>query len=188
MSTSMRRTVLKVVVITLVVTSLIAAVFLFILPLLRNGSNTPSVGPGAGTTADTMSGQSAALPVPIAKAYPSAPSGPTLAIGTPYGSVSVKNFYATSPGVVDEGNVVVAEGDGYTITYDPLRSSFSILVATGSFNEGRPAAEAAFLSALGVSENDACKLSVSETVPYDSSNPSSGRAYPLSFCIQGAQP
>lgn len=121
--------------------------------------------------------------IPAVQAFPSTPTSATLAIGTPKGVVQVNNFYLSNPLVTDGGEtVIIASTTDYMITYDTTDSSFWIGVDAAQFNTIRPVAEQAFLSTLGTSSTNACKLNVSVGVFYDASSSLSGKSFPLSFC------
>jgi len=103
-------------------------------------------------------------------------------IHTKQGDVAVLDFRKHAAYVTgDQQEVVLAENDNYTIVYNRDDSGFIIGLLSGSLPETRAAAEAAFLSQLGVSENDACRLTVDERV-LDKSSPYNGELIGLSFC------
>jgi hypothetical protein len=112
------------------------------------------------------------------------PSGTTLTIGTPDGSVTMNNFYKTAVISSDQQTAIVQQSPSYIVDYNVADSSFTIGILSMPFDAARQAAESAFLESLGISEQDACKLKVYEGVP--SSVPGSeqytGKVFPLSFC------
>jgi hypothetical protein len=57
-----------------------------------------------------------------------------------------------------------------------------ITIEAAPLEANREAAEAALLSSLGVSRQDACKLNVYEGVLASVSDQDSGTAFPMSFC------
>jgi len=121
--------------------------------------------------------------LPAAQAFPSAPTGTILIIGTQNGSVQVNNFYLSNPQVTDGGQtVILASTTDYLITYDTTDSSFWIGINADEFNAIRPVAEQALLSTLNVSSTIACKLNVSVGVFYSATSTLSGKSFPLSFC------
>jgi hypothetical protein len=151
----------------------IVAVIVFVIFFSKIGGNSSTVD-------STVGGGNA---ISIAQAYPDAPTGTTFTIGTPSGTVQVKNFYtAANTQLSDDGVLVIAQTSDYLISYDPTNSSFWVGISGTPFATVRPEAEAAFLSALGVSKSDACKLSVSVGVPYAAGNSMDGQSSPLSFC------
>ncbi len=97
-------------------------------------------------------------PIPV-------PEGDTITIGTPNGSVEVKNPYKNAVRV-EAGDYVLFRSTGdYHILYFPADSSFLITILNNPFNEVRSRAESDFLSALGITQPQACLLKVALTVP-----------------------
>jgi len=141
-----------------------------------NGNASPAT-----TTTSPNPGQSG-QEITIAQAYPNAATGTTLSIGTSQGTVHVNNFYNFGSGVTDGGVIIIKATSTYWFTYDPLTSEFWIAISGTPFNTLQLVAEQDFLATLGVSEADACKLSVSEGVPYSPGNSLDGQSFPLSFC------
>lgn len=111
-----------------------------------------------------------------------APAGDTIAIGTNEGTVTIPNFYAADPPVVDGDTVVIQSTDNYAITYDFLTSEFWLAIIGTPFQMYQQQAEQAFLTTMNLSEADACKLSVTSGVIYSAGNPLDGQSFPLSFC------
>jgi hypothetical protein len=113
----------------------------------------------------------------------SIPAGNTITIGTANGSVVINNIYKTALYIdQDLQAVVVQDNSDYLITYNISDSSFSITIFGTPVVAARNAAEGAFLSSLGVSKQDACKLTVHAGVPADAANQYVGQSFPLSFC------
>lgn len=116
--------------------------------------------------------------------YGSIPQGDIIAIQTPKGAVSVKNFYKNIPGVEPSTSaVILASGQNYVIWYDRVGSSFDIELGQDFSSALEREAADDLLSVLGIKVGDLCKLSVNVTVPYDRGNERS--IYPLSFCQSG---
>jgi hypothetical protein len=105
-----------------------------------------------------------------------APTSTTIVLGTSQGSVTVNNFYATALGA--DGEFIRLAQNNYKIDYDTDNSSFDLDVDPASFDTGRASAEANFLTLLGISQTDACKL----TVAVSEVAASSSLRLPLSFC------
>lgn len=144
-------------------------------------NNGNSYGSGAGGATPAGAGQEVTLSA--SQILSNTPTTTLLTIGTSQGSVQVNNFYLSNPPVTDGGEtVIIASTTDYLITYDTIDSSFWIGMDADQLNATRPAAEQAFLSALGVSSAAACKLNISEGVFYDASSSLSGQSFPLSFC------
>jgi hypothetical protein len=125
------------------------------------------------------------LPNQATTATSSFPAGNTFQIGTGQGVITVNNFYKTDAYITeDQQTVVLVENDNYTIVYNRDDSGFIIAflsMQNSSLQALRAAAEADFLSQLGVSESDACKLNVDESVT-DKTSADYGSAMGLSFC------
>lgn len=121
--------------------------------------------------------------LPAAQVLSNTPTGTLLTIGTPKGTVQVNNFYLSNPPVTDGGEtVILASTTAYLITYDTTDSSFWIGIDPTQFDAVRPAAEQAFLSVLGVSSADACKLDVVVSAFWSATSSFDGESFPLSFC------
>jgi hypothetical protein len=110
------------------------------------------------------------------------PTGTTLEIGTLQGTVTMNNFYVPDPAVDTSQYIVIKYTQNYLIDYDPTDSSFWIGVSGIPFSAWQNTAEQDFLTTLGISQSDACKLSVEEGVIYSPNNPDDGLSFPLSFC------
>ena len=119
---------------------------------------------------------------PVSVIYKTVPTGPTFQMGTAEGTVTADNFYATDPPVVEGGTIVIKETPNYDITYDPSTSEFWLAITGTPFATWQSAAESDFLSTLGVSKVDACKLRVTSGVIYSTGDPLDGESVPLSFC------
>jgi hypothetical protein len=115
------------------------------------------------------------------------PTGTTLALGTSQGTVTVNNFYASDPPVDMSQYIIIKITQNYLIDYDPTDSSFWIGVSGMPFSAWQSAAEQDFLATLGISQSDACKLTVVEGVIYDPNNAADGMSFPLSFCGSAVQ-
>jgi hypothetical protein len=156
----------------------------------NQSGNEPAQGTGALLPAvgvSTSSDDSAAVALPdylgtASQVFGDVPTSSLLAIGTAKGTVMVDNFYAANPPVVEGGLVVVAMAPNYRIVYDPAYSSFWLAITGTPFETWQAVAEQALLSTLRISEADACKLSVTSGILYQSGNPLDGKSFPLSFC------
>lgn len=109
------------------------------------------------------------------------PKGETIAIGTPSGSVVVKNFYPRIVGGEEE-SVVILKTPSYFVSYDTFDSSFWIALTAKPFSEARVLAEKDFLAMLGIGQDDACRLEVKVGVPYRADPSQAGKSTGLSFC------
>jgi hypothetical protein len=115
------------------------------------------------------------------------PAGSTLDIGTAQGTVTVNNFYVSNPPVDTSDYIVIKITQNYLIDYDPTDSSFWIGISGMPFSTWQIPAEQDFLATLGISQSDACKLTVVEGVIYDPNNVDDGMSFPLSFCSSAVQ-
>jgi len=115
-----------------------------------------------------------------------ASSTPTMTISTPRGDVNMRDITKNPPEQVP-GNIVFKKTSEYEIVYFDEDKTFSITVESKPLRQTRQAAEQAFTATLGISNVDACKLSVSLTVPFDVDENLSGKNYGLSFCPEGIE-
>jgi hypothetical protein len=164
-----------IVISAIVIVILVVGVVLFIIQ--KNSSNTAS---GTATT-----GTLPPVSVSTSTQTPSvaAPTSTTITLGTSQGSVTMNNFYQTAQTITQDQQAVIIENSGdYAITYNVPDSSFAIAILSTPLEAARQAAESAFLSELGISKQDACKLTVYEGVPIGVSDQYPGESFPLSFC------
>jgi hypothetical protein len=166
-----------IILIVLVIIVIVAGIVYFVLRGAAPSTiptNTPgNLPPAATSTSSTVQNGTSSFP-----------TGSTFQIGTNQGTVTVNNFYKTMDYITaDNENVVLAETSDYSDDYVRAGSSFIIdlTVVTSSLQDVRAAAEAAFMSQLGVSESDACKLNVDEGVT-DKNSSYYGDSFGLSFC------
>jgi len=110
------------------------------------------------------------------------PSGKTLTIGGPAGSVKVKNFYNNFASI-NENFVIIKKNTAYEIGYDTYDSTFYITLMNSS-SETRGTGEKDFLASLGISQSDACRLTVQVAV-FNESTGMMGKSSRLSFCGGG---
>lgn len=110
------------------------------------------------------------------------PSGASFEIGTAKGSVVVNNFYKNATYIASDEAVIIEQSSTYAIVYNIPDSSFGILMFFVPSEPVRAAAESVFLTSLGVSEQDACKLSVHEMVSATVLPQYLADVWPLSFC------
>ncbi len=112
------------------------------------------------------------------------PQEDTLLIGTAGGAVNVKNFYKTAVGA-EEQFVIMKTTENFKINYDTYTSGFSVYISAAPFDVNRRAVEKTLLDILEISETDACKLKVFESVPPSVDKNLAGRNLGLSFCAGG---
>ena len=104
-----------------------------------------------------------------------------MTLGTPHGAVTVNNFYKTALGAEDEF-IIIAKNSNYEINYDTNDSGFDLDIKQPPFDANRASAEENFLSVLGVSKSDACKLTVAVEAEVAADPNSKRESFPLSFC------
>ncbi len=111
------------------------------------------------------------------------PTGTTMTIGTPQGSVVVNNIYINPSYITsDKETVVFKAASAYNLVYNVNDSTFEIALLAKPLDAARAAAEAALLSRLNISKSDACKLNVWEAVPVSVDPNYAGQNLGLSFC------
>lgn len=139
---------------------------------------------GSGTGSSSTTTTTTNFPPVSTSTTPAAiPTSTTVTIGTSQGSVTMNNFYQTADSITQDQQTVIIHNDPqYSIEYNVGDSSFSIGILSTPLEASRQAAEAVFLSRLGISKQDACKLKVYEGVPADVSSQYVGQYFPLSFC------
>jgi hypothetical protein len=116
------------------------------------------------------------------------PTGDTITIGTPRGSVQVKNFYKDIEDT-EEGLVILRDSDEYEVVYNPAASEFSIYIKQPPLETERAKAEADLLNLLGLNADKikACYLKVSLYISPLINENLSGNDLGLSFCKSGIQ-
>lgn len=168
-----------IIIFAVVLVALIVTVVVFVIQN-NNSANTS----GDGITTGTLPPVSVATGTTGTQVPPmTIPTSTTITLGTSHGSVTMNNFYQSAQTITQDGQAVIMENTGdYAITYNVPDSSFSIALFSMPLQAARQAAESAFLSELGISKQDACKLTVYEGVPIGVSNQYPGESFPLSFC------
>jgi hypothetical protein len=121
------------------------------------------------------------------KTSPSAPSKNdiNIIIRTAKGDVNIKNIYKNPLQHLSANGVAFADNSDYYMAYYPEDQGFLIVIQNKDIQFSRQKAEADFLTILEISKDDACKLKVSLTVPFDVDENASGGNYHLSFCPNG---
>jgi uncharacterized membrane protein len=83
-----------------------------------------------------------------------------ITIKTTTGEISVNNFRKNAE-VIENGNEYFVDKDKYNISYDPSYQGFiATLLVNQDIENTRKEAENDFINALGISQEDACKLKV----------------------------
>lgn len=115
---------------------------------------------------------------------PPPPEGDKIILESPKGSVVTTNFLKNLPS--DTLIHQLADTEDYNIAYFRKGNSFIISLFNTPFGTSRKNAEQELLSKLGISQQEACNLSIRVTVPqsYDliAGTNYSGRDLGLSFC------
>jgi hypothetical protein len=107
-----------------------------------------------------------------------------LNISTPTGEVQVSNI-TQNPVEKSTDAVAIAETSDYEIIYYSKDQAFLITLLSQPAQQARDKAEDALLKHLDIGIGDACKLTVSLTVPFDVDPDLAGKDYGLSFCPKG---
>jgi hypothetical protein len=123
------------------------------------------------------------IPVVFPSSTPeTASSSGTIQVGTGAGVVSVKDFRPTAL-AKSQGDYLIARTPEYDITYSQNGSEFLLALSAVPFADVRARAEQALLQSLGISQSDACKLSVVTRVDHYIDPDHAYRDWPLSFCV-----
>lgn len=159
----------KYIIIGAVIVLLIIGGWLF----LAHGNASPSI--------NSITAQSAAKSDSLGPIY-HVPSSTTIVLGATKGSVTINNFYKEALGSQDQF-IVIAQNSNYEITYDTDTNVFYLSIANSSADANQIQAENAFMTILGITQADACRLNVEEgfTQGFSTKNTQLG----LSFCSSG---
>jgi hypothetical protein len=112
--------------------------------------------------------------------------GDALSIGTPQGSVLVKNFYKDAAEV--EANIfLIKQTAEYAIVYDAEGGKFFLEFPVKPDDTLRTVAEQDLLRVLGIRERDACNLDASLITLFNIQKKTPGTSMKLSFCTNGIQ-
>lgn len=106
------------------------------------------------------------------------PTGQKLKIS----GVEINNIYLSPVKVNQEKDVLVSENKDYHIVYLALFKKFLITIYNPDFEKTRTFAEKDFLDKLGISETEACKLTVEINTIQSVNKELAGKIFPLSFC------
>lgn len=98
----------------------------------------------------------------------------------PIGTVEVNNFLEDPIQTNPSGDALLLDNDSYRIVYIAVTKEFLIRILTTPFEQKRQEAERAFLSTLGITQEQACQLNVSVFPPINEDQLEN--SYPLSFC------
>jgi hypothetical protein len=82
------------------------------------------------------------------------------------------------------GDILFADTEEFQLLYFAKEDEYLISILSNPFDEIRPVAEEAFLSALQINKATACALKVYVSSPVWINPNQSGQIFPLSFCKQ----
>lgn len=119
--------------------------------------------------------------------FPSESTGKSV-ISTPNGEkIEISDPEKIAQEKIDEKGYLLKGNSAYDMLYYKYSEgpSFLITLLSDNLEPTRAAAETEFLSTLGISKEQACKLLVSLTIPGDVNESLSGDDYHLSFCPDG---
>ena len=157
-------------------------------PSIPQGDLVPDSGQTPISDSEPDSGQIPdSEPTPITYPTPTPTLGSeTLMINTPSGQVEINDVLLNPEKVLSGGwGVVVKRTSQYSMVYYEADQGFVISIEDTDVEAARTAVESVFLTTLGISESDACKLNVSLSVPRDINFDLAGKNYRLSFCPNG---
>lgn len=101
-------------------------------------------------------------------------------------SVTMNNFYV-SPVEILQNDVLIKNSPDFSMYFLGNFKTFLISINASPFDVVRIKAEDAFLTQLGISQSDACKLNVEITTEYKINPDQSGIRFPLRFCENSKQ-
>jgi len=131
---------------------------------------------------NTQTGQNAKhqipTPQPTLIPYPSIPTSEKIVLN----GVKMDNFYYKAFSIGPIGDTLIDNSSTYKVVYYPIDKAFLISILGSPFDSVRKVAEQAFLKDLGITQADACKLSVYITTPAAYNPSEAGTNYTLSFC------
>ncbi len=109
---------------------------------------------------------------------PSFPQTPEITIS----GVEVKNFYQNAEEYSKQGDVQFSSIPQYNLVYLSKFNEFLISILSSPFEETRVLAEKDFIEKLGITEQEASKLTVTVTTSKAINPDFAGKKYRLSFC------
>lgn len=115
----------------------------------------------------------------------SQPSGPTLNVPIQSGGTIPVSDFTKNPQQVLPDTTVIQQDNNFSIVYFTKDQAFLITILSEPAQASRILAEQEFLDKLGISQIDACKLTVSLTVPAWVNANLASQDWGLSFCPNG---
>lgn len=113
------------------------------------------------------------------------PTDPYIELKTKKGKVKINNIYTNPLENLSQSGITFLENDNYSADFYPQDQGFLLVIKDSDVQSARDMLEKDFLETLGISEEDACKLKVSLSVPYSVNKELAGGEYGLSFCPNG---
>ena len=103
------------------------------------------------------------------------------------GNVVMKDFYQSPyTQILDQyKDATIKDGVDYHVEFQPGSQEFFISLSGDDLYASRTNAEQGLLDKLGITKDEACRLSVSLAVAFSESPKASGTNYGLSFCPDG---
>ena len=178
----MKRAIIIIIVIIVLVAIAGLVVYIFLKPAAAP-SGTAGGGLGSPSYPLTSGGSPSSNPPAPATTTDEGPipQGTTFSVQTPSGVVTVNNFFEGKNIDQEEPSVLVASTSTYDIWYLRGDGSFEIDLPATASSADRTSAENTLVAALGVSQLDACKLSVTVYQSVDNGS-DYGPLGGLSFC------
>ncbi len=105
-----------------------------------------------------------------------------ITVETPAGQVKINDIYKNPAEVLPQNDIVFKNSEYYSMYYYPKDQSFTITILNKDLSTARQMAENDFLNTLKINKQDACKLKVILSVPYEIDPNATGKNYGLSFC------
>ena len=105
-----------------------------------------------------------------------------LEIETGSGDVEINNVYKKLKEKLSKNGVAFEDNNDYYMAFYPQDNGFLIVINNADVISAGEKAEKNFMEQLGITKEQACKLKVSITVPYDVSEEYSGEVFGFSFC------
>lgn len=96
--------------------------------------------------------------------------------------IPVKNFEADPIVQNDSGDSLIQQNQDFQISFVKQYNQFFVTILNPDFEATRPRAEQVFLNQLGITQQEACKLTVIVGSPIWVNPDLSGQTFGLSFC------
>lgn len=103
-------------------------------------------------------------------------------LNTSSGNISVNNIYKNPTKNLSLNGVAFKDNPDYYMDFYPDSQGFTIIIYNPDFQTTRLKAEQDFVSTLGITDDQACKLRLAETTPVQINSQYGGKNFGLSFC------